>query len=325
MTDLSDLHEQHVAVTGRFADWTAAELEILLKARGAWGVPGSPGKGVRALIAAEPGGPKVDKANALGIPIIGPESLRAALGPPLGGFLRRLNRKLGEQPGYVKKAVVAIGAPASEALLARVEAQVGFGLPEAARNLWGQLDGLSLLWTTPELQPCTDQPLPWSEACHDGGPLWTRIEALRAANAGRFDMGMACIPPLETIFFSPWRGRFFPDRVWGPKETVTLGRRKVAAAALFDHLYGFDLFSPFTWAGLWADQEERSLKVVYGTDHGADWSLAAAVPLEIYLEFLLIDLGRTRALTPSAKGGWPQGIARMAHLPWVEYAPYQRR
>ena len=322
MTDLRDLHEQTVCVSGRFADWTGAELEILLKARGAWRVAGSPSKGVRALISAVPDGPKVDKARALGIPVVGPDALRTSLGPPLSGYRARLLRKLAEQPRYVQTAVQAIGAPASDALLARVEAEVGFPLPEDAVALWRQLDGLSLLWSTPGLQPTSTEPLPWSEACHDGGPLWSRLEALRAAHATTFDMGLVCIPPLETIFSSPWKGRVFPDAPWGPKDTVRLGRRKVAAAALYDHLYGFDFFSPFRWTGLWADQEQRRLQVVHASDHGADWSVAAAVPLELYMEFLLVDLGRTRAIEPTHKLGWPRGIRRLAHLPWVELAPF---
>ena len=322
MTDLSDLHQQNVCVSGRFADWTKAELEILLKARGAWQVSASPSKGVAAMISAEATGPKVEKARALGVPVVGPDELRQALGPPLNGYLRRLNRKIAEQPSYVQRAVLAVGAPASDALLARVEQQIGFPLPAEAAALWRQLDGLSLLWTTPGLMPCSSEPLAWSEACHDGGPLWTRLHALRAANPTRFWMGMVCIPPLETLFFTPWRGRIVPDHAVGPKDTVQLGRRKVAAQALTEHLYGFDLFSPFTFAGLWADQETQRLQVVYGTDHGADWSVAATVPLEVYLEFLLVDLGATRPIEPTRKVGWPSGIRRLAHLPWVELAPF---
>lgn len=323
MTDLRDLSRQTLCITGRFADWSKAELEILLRGRGAWRVAPSPSKAVSVVISAETAGPKVDKARALGLPVVFADELRAALGAPLEGYRARLLRSLAERPRYIHDAVLAVGDPVSDALLARVEARIGFPLPEAARNLWKQLDGLNLLWTVPSaVQERSDALLPWSVACHGDGELWTKIHALRAQNPSRFDMGQIAIPPVETIFFQAWDGTMFDGSAYGPKDTLTLGKRKVKAQDLFSNLFMFDLFSPYYQAGLWADREQQALHVVYCSDYGADWSMAATVPLEVYLEFMLVDHGRTRPIEPSSKLGSPKSIRNLAHLSWMELAPF---
>lgn len=323
MTDLRDVSEKTLALSGRFADWTSAELEILLRGRGAWRFVSSPSKACAAMVADSLDNPKVQKARALGLPVFTADGLRAALGPPLEGYRARLERSLAARPRYVKDAVQAIGDPASPELLARVEARIGFPLPEAARALWSQMDGLSLVWTTPELQATSTELLPWNVACHDGGALWRGLYDLREHNPSRYDMGMVCIPPVETIFFTGWDGMMFEGSAWGAGDTLKLGSRKIKARDLFDNLFLFDLFSPYYQAGLWADRERQDLVVVYASDHGADWSMAAPVPLEVYMEFLLVDHGRTRAISPSSKLGWPTSIRRLAHLSWIELSPYR--
>ena len=39
--------------------------------------------------------------------------------------------------------------------------------------------------------------------------------------------------------------------------------------------------------------------MVYGSDHGADWEMAAPVPLELYMEQLIVDLGHNRLIVPN--------------------------
>ena len=323
MPDLRDVSKQTIALTGRFPEWSKAELEILLRGRGAWRFVSSPSRECAAVVSADREGPKVDKARELGLPITFADELRAALGAPLEGWRGRMERSLAGRPNYYKNAVFAVGDPASDAVLERVEARIGFPLPEAARNLWSQLDGLSLLWTIPELQPTSSEPLPWHVACHDDGALWRSIHDLRAHNPSRFDMGQVCIPPIETLFFEAWDGKMFEGSGYGPKDTLKLGKRKVKANDLFGNLFLFDLFSPYYQAGLWADREEQALHVVYASDYGADWSMAATVPFEVYLEFLLVDHGRTRPIEPSSKIGWPKSIRNVAHLSWKELTPFR--
>ncbi len=320
---LKDLHEKNVAILGKIPGWNQTDLEILLRARGAWRVQSSASKYIHIAISAETEGPKVDKARSLGIPIVEAAVLRSALGEPLADYRTRLERRLAAQPRYMKNAVLALGGPASGEALSRVEERIGFSLPTAARNLFSQLDGLSLLWTIPSLQPSSGDPIPWSDACGDGSELWSRLRALRKAQPKRFGMGLACIPPLETVFFNKWEGCMFSGEDYDAKATLQLGKRKLNAREFFANLFIFDAFSPYYLAGLYADRAAGELFVAYGSDYGADWSFAHLVPFEVYMEFLLVQLGRTRAIVPSSKLGWPTSFARIAGQSWIELNPYQ--
>lgn len=279
-------------ITGRFANWSNAELEILLRARGATGMDEVPAKYTLGVLSGAQTGKKVDKARALGIPVYLPDQVRGLLGPPLSGYRERFERLRTARSGALNEQVLAIGDPAPAALLARVEERVGFPLPEAARNLWTQLDGLSYLWTSPGPQGLVDPtPIPWHVAIHQDGDLWRRLYAAGEQTEG-FKMGLCCIPKLETIFFSdsgPLGG--------GDKGKVQLGKRKVAAQEFYPNLFLFDFFHPFYQAGLFADRAHQTFNIVYCADYCADWSVAASVPFEIYMEYLLLEWGRSRLIT----------------------------
>lgn len=321
MTHLRDLHQKYVAVTGKFDAFSQGDLEILLRARGAWGVRGAPAKDTVVLIAATSEGSKQDKARALGQPVILGDALRAALGAPLADWRQRLQRLMDHETnnrGGKRFAVAHLGAPVPGATLDRIEARIGFPLPAVARELFAQVDGVSLLWGRPALRttPTSDQPIPWNVAMDDGGDLWNELRRLDRDVL----WGLVCIPSVETVFFEAWVGRVFP-RI-EPDAGVQLGKRKVKARDFYGQLFLFDAFHPFYQAALWADLERKELVVVYGADHGADWTWSSPVSLELYLEYLLLDLGHSRLIDPVNKRGLTTAMHRVHPNPWYQLEPY---
>lgn len=292
-------------ITGRFPEWSNAELEILLRARGASGMDEAPNKNTRAVFSGATSGKKVDKARALRLPVYYPEDVRGVLGPPLSDYRARFHRLRKERWERVHERVLAIGDRASDEVLARIEARVGFPLPEAARNLWTQLDGLTYLWTAPDARGPTDPtPIPWHSAIHQDGELWRGLYATATATPD-LRMGLCCIPPVETIFFGE-RGVLMAEG----DGSVQLGKRKVATKDFYPNLFLFDCFHSFYLAGLFADREKQEFFIVYSADYCADWSVAAAIPFEIYLEYLLLEWGRDRLITLTQPLGATTSIAR---------------
>ena len=321
MTKLPDLYQKYVAVTGKFDGFSQGDLEILLRAHGAWGVRGAPAKDTVALLAATADGSKQDKARALGQPVLLGEDVREALGAPLAGWRQRLERLIrseAQDRGGKRFAVAHLGPPVPQQSLARIEARTGFALPAVAREWLAQVDGVSLLWGRPALRatPTSDLPIPWNVAMDDGGALWNELHRL-----GRdVYRGLVCIPPVETLFFTPWVGRVFPR--YEPSDVVQLGKRKVKAPDFYESLFLFDAFHPFYQAALWADRERKEWVIVYGADHGADWTWSNAVSLEMYLEYLLLDLGHSRLIDPVNKRALTTAMHRVHPNPWYQLEPF---
>jgi hypothetical protein len=321
MSPLPDLHQKYIAVTGKLEGFSPGDVEILLRARGAWGVRSAPAKDTVALIAATAEGSKQDKARALGQPVVLGDTLRAALGAPLAGWRQRVQRLIDDETndrGGKRFAVASLGAPVPDATLARIEARIGFPLPAVARELFAQVDGASLLWGRPALRttPISDLPVPWNVAIDDGGALWNELR--------RFDRdvqwGFICLLPVETVFFETWVGRVIPTH--DPDAVLRLGKRKVKARDFYGQLFLFDAFHPFYQAGLWADREREDLVVVYGADHGADWTWSNPVSLEQYLEYLLLDLGFSRLIDPVNTRALTAAMHRVHPNPWYQLEPY---
>ncbi|MFT4974247.1 MAG: hypothetical protein ACI8S6_000129 [Myxococcota bacterium] len=295
-------------VSGNFPDFSKKNLRVLLSAHG-YSYSGSLNQGVEVVFSSKDDA-KVQAARARGAQIVSPDQLREVLGAPLSGFLDRLKARIAQREpdrGFTTH-ILAAGEPASPEVLARVEERIGFDLPEDARQLWSQLNGLSILWLNsygkepPDPLKGTglsrDSLIPWSEGCHDGGTLWTEIERMRTTNNIKAMMGLCCIPPVETIFETTWDGVMFSSDSYGAKDKLKIGRRKVNAKDFFANLFMFDLFHPYYQAGLWADREKQTLSVVYSSDHGADWEFAEPLSLELYMEQLVDKQGGDRIITP---------------------------
>ncbi len=313
-----------VAVSGRFSEWTKGELEIVLKARGVARIAGSPTKSTLALFCDTPDNRKAEKAKKIGVPVVLPSQIREALGAPLAGFRERFEHFVHNREDYYHNHTFAMGEPASREVLTRVEERIGFDLPEAARNLWSQLDGFSWLWTFRGLSgPTSRELLAWNVASHGDGALWKSLYAACEADRQSFSMGLCCIPRAETIFFTKWDGISFVSDGYTARDKLKLGRRKVNARHFFDNLFLFDFFHPYYQAGLWADSESQQLYVVYSSDHGAAWDVAAPVPLEIYMECLLAERANYRTIDLSNKRGATRAMTNIAGKPYWVLAPYR--
>lgn len=319
--DLRDVYGKSIAVTGRIPGFTKAELEILLEARGAALVNNSPSKDTSVVIAAADGGKKVEKARALGLPLVFGDDVRAALGEPLEGYRARFERSAAKRPKFYKTATLHLGAPAPHELLERVAERVGFALPAAARNLFSQVNGLSYLWSTRKMPAPIAGPLAWHDAMHQDGATWKTLLALSRKGKGSFVMGLIAIPDAETIFFSEWNNRVFSSGDPGPKDRITIGKKKAKAQDFWRNLFLFDAFHGYYQAGLWADPVSQDFYVVYGSDYGADWEWSSPISLEIYMEHLCTQFGRTRPIDPASKAGMTTSMLRSQS--GYELAPYQ--
>ncbi|MCB9742322.1 MAG: hypothetical protein H6741_25775 [Alphaproteobacteria bacterium] len=323
MIDLRDARPYSIALTGKFPDLSKAEIEILLQARGSGHVMGAPSKYSTLLIADTPDGKKQDKARELGQPILLGEDLRAALGEPLEGYRERFERAVAERPNYYSNVYFHIGDPAPAETLARVEEKLGRPLPLAAKNLFSQLDGLSYLWTIPDMKAPREGLMGWADMMDSGGELYSSLVNFQQKNKTRFGMGCVNIPTVETIFFTEWEGRLFSSDHYGPKDKIKVGKQKVGARAFFDNLFLLDGFHFYYQAGLWADPESGELFVVYGSDHGADWLWSTPLPFEIYMEYVLWEFGSNRIIQPASKLGMTRAMCRVHPRSWTQLEPYR--
>lgn len=307
-----------IAVSGRFREWAQGDIEALIRARGSF-KRATPTRQTHAFFSGDREGKKVDKARSLGVPIFFEDQLRDAFGPPLSNYRERLENSIRDKPSHYANEVFALGDPAPSSLLARVEERIGFELPPDARNLWSQLDGLTYVWTNhaPPI-PTSTELLPWHVGCGDESTeFWARLHKAAKENPG-FLMGMCCIPPVETIFFTKWDGMMFSSSGYGAKNKLKLGKRKVNAKQFFENLFLFDCFNSFYQAGLWADPETKKLWVVYGSDHGACWDMAAPLSLEVYMEALMAEDFYYRPITLTNKLSAVKSTVNLAGKPyWI--------
>lgn len=183
---------------------------------------------------------------------------------------------------------LAFRPPASAELLAQFERDhLGFPMPPAMRRWFAAHDGASLFFhRVDDLAAEIDDnsvplhvedatPLRWSDAMHDGGPIWREIDAVDFGRSeyGFFYVGLFCIPGLHEMFTTDWRSIFG----WPPGMVL------------------FDAFHPFHSSALVHDPQARTLHIQPTADHGADRD-AAPVALVDYLNALIDHAGTDRLL-----------------------------
>lgn len=313
-----DFYQKKVAISGKFEKYSKEELAAILQGLGVWYIGSGVSKQTDFLFSAEEESKKTQKANDLDKPILFSKDLDQALGDPLRHAIDRLKRFL--DFNRVELINFAVGKPIDTKLVKRIEKRIGFPLDQTARNLFTQFDGLTLLWANETLPfPKSEKPIEWSAACDDGGEIWTKL--YKAAEKDWLFMGLICIPPAETIFFHDWDGKLFDSKSYGPKDKLKVGKKKVGAKDFYTNLFPFDFFHPFYQAALWADQESKELRVVYGSDHGACWTDFHPIPLRVYMETLLYKQGSERFIKPVSKTAWTQGISKIAgnQYPTLQY------
>lgn len=202
---------------------------------------------------------------------------------------RLLGSLRGLREGGIRIRRLAFGAPASAETIARIERDhLGFAMPEALRAFFEAHDGVSVLWHkvadpaaeitdhTVPLDIESEAPMTWSEAMHDGGPIWKQIDESdygRAGDGGFYFAGLACIPPLAVMF----------DTDWGSIHGWPKG------------LYLFDAWHAFHGTALVVDRDAREVYIKPTSDYGADRD-AAPVELADYLDTLAKTAGSDRVV-----------------------------
>lgn len=198
---------------------------------------------------------------------------------------RLLEKLLDKRESGIRVRRLSFGPPASAELIRQIEQDhLGFPMPEAMRRFFAAHDGASLFFHRVDdpaaeiydhsvpLTVESEAPIPWNEACWDGGPIWSEIEAVDySASGGFFYAGLFCVPSLRVMFETDWTG------IMGwPKGTVL-----------------FDAFHPFRGTALVVDAAARQVWIQPTADYGADRS-AARVELVDYLETLIETCGSDR-------------------------------
>ena len=198
---------------------------------------------------------------------------------------RLLAKLLDKRESGVRVRRLHFGPPASDALIARIERDhLGFPMPEAMRAFFAAHDGFSLFFHRVDdpaaeifdhsvpLHVESDAPIPWNEACWDGGPLWSEIEAADySASGGFFYVGLICVPPLSVMFDTDW------GSIMGWPAGMVL----------------FDAFHPFYGSALVVDRAAGEVFIQPTADAGADRD-ADRVSLSDYLETLIDTAGSDR-------------------------------
>jgi len=280
-------HKDTVGIEGTLEDFPKGLLHILVKARTHWTIEPSAPKDAVAFFTTKPEGKKADKARERGVPVITNDEARDVLGAPLEGYRERFEAYVANRADYYKNNVFKMGDPVSPEVMERIEERVGFPLPEAARNLFSQLNGLQWFWTY-DKEVDVGESLDWTQSAEFSSDFWMKIKTAEIDG-----MGLICIPDIETIFFSKWQLGADPNTATG---TVKLGRRKVDAKSFYQNLFGFDFFDFFYPCALWADQETEQFYIVYGDDQGAAWEFAP-VSFEGYMEHLMVEDARDRLMS----------------------------
>lgn len=182
---------------------------------------------------------------------------------------------------------LAFGPPASPEIFKQVEERLGFPVPPAMRSFFAAHDGASMLFHRVDdlAAEIDDRSVPlhvedstllrWNDAMHDGGRIWTEIDAADFGRSeyGFFYVGMFCIPSLAEMFETDWRA------IFGWPAGLVL----------------FDAFHPFRASALAVDAATRSVRVQPTSDHGADRD-AAQVELADYLHVLADRSGAERRI-----------------------------
>ncbi|MCB9570232.1 MAG: SMI1/KNR4 family protein [Myxococcales bacterium] len=250
----------------------------------------------------------------------------ADLGEPLVGYLDRLKAAIESRRVDLKHHKNALfhlgyGPPADDALIARVEAALGFPVPADLLTLMRHFNGLSAVvavpkrGTTIEL-PQDGAPLPYAGLADLNHPLWQ----------GKIDwlIGTVALPTWEEIFLRPQSARICDLGGTRPdKEIVKIGSLKVKAGDLFPRLFAFDLYHHFGGAAVFADPKAKDLKVIYAFDYWADITSAHPVSLRTYMESVLAGFwGRIahagqRPIKPVSKTAWPTYIRNIHGAPYI--------
>lgn len=174
-----------------------------------------------------------------------------------------------------------VGPPASEQLLAQVQAKLGTALPDDVLSFYRRANGVSLQWFP------------------RGTPRFARHEQTEDAPffelpEGGEQSGVINLRAVEQLIHGHEDEYWFSDMPTEPAEFLHDGF-DVAHSDLAFHqsLRGIDEFDAFRVTAL-ALIDAPSPRVVFGDDHGADFISFAPVPFAEYLDVVLATYGSYR-------------------------------
>lgn len=305
-------------VSGRFPGLKKEEIWTRLLATGAHGVMSK--SVATAYLCSDPSDPKL---MASGKPLYTIDDLPATL----DGWLEQLKGAVAhcraEHLMLTRRGVIAVdhfayGPPADDALVARIEAHIGYALPEDVRSLMRQFNGVSCVLGIVKAKggpiELPDTVLPAGALLDTCAPLWAgHIEWL---------MGVIAIPTWEEIFLSAHKFLYDPS-VYGAREKLKIGSLKVIAEDLFPRAFDLDLFHAYAGAMLYIDPKGGESQVIYSVDHGADFTSAHPLTLRCYMDSLAAGIwtrmshAEQRPIKPVSKAAWPTYIHNVHGAPYV--------
>jgi hypothetical protein len=311
----SKLEGQRIYVSGKFPGLQKDEIAARLVAQGGRYTDSKPT--AQAFLCADPKDPGL---VATGKPLHALD----ALGEPLARYCERLaaacsHLRTGTYQRDNMLFHLAHGAPASKALVAKVEAALGFPVPGDLLALMRQFNGLSLVVAKLKKSASIelgDALLPYATLAGMTHPLWR--------SGGPNVLATIGLPTWEDIFLRPQAQRLCDlSSSYEPKTVIKIGTLKVKAGDLFPRLFAFDLFHHYHGAAIYADAKERDLKVLYSHDCWADLEGAQPVSLCTYMESLVAgvwgadaNVGQ-RLIRPVSKTAWPTYIRNIKGSPYV--------
>ena len=235
-------------------------------------------------------------------------------------FLKQLRSKVKELEARDDIVLLNwdVGEPASSDAIASVEKHLGFPLPASIREIYRQADGLSLRWIH------RDNPV-FDAKQHrrvqgrlvpgfvSKAPIARGLDVIDNSGA---DDGCICLLPVREAFVdADWEDMLYFDWMTDA-EKQDRDDKSYGLLSFRRSLRIFDFFSYYEMAAV--PTLEKSLPVIVGTDHGADWD-GRTVDFEAYWEFVLAHYGSVHArseafVLPNPEGGAARPGSRPAAL-----------
>jgi len=189
-----------------------------------------------------------------------------------------------------------VGEPASNDAFASVENHLGAPLPAPIRDIYRQADGLSLRWIhrdNPVFKPETHQRVQGRlvPGFVSKEPIPKGLDVIDNSGA---DDGCICLLPVREAFIdADWEDMNYFDWMTD-EEKEERDHKSYGVLSYRRALRIFDFFSFYEMAAVLT--LEKSLPVIVGTDHGADWS-GPSLDFQSYWEFVLSYYGSFQART----------------------------
>jgi hypothetical protein len=210
---------------------------------------------------------------------------------PLDGYLVRFRDMVAGLQRDPRVQVLTFWAndPAPPSELDAVEAKLGRPLGDDVRALYGQCNGLELLWARP------------GDRDPGGNPLGPRPGPLGWGEFNQVEqscLGALCLLPVRQVFLdADWKGHtWFNWMKDEPDDEVEFGTHKRGRLSFSRSIRIFDYYNSFNQAAFVLDPDAKApWPAVMGDDHGASWVMSRITDLTTYLELVLQSFASVEA------------------------------